>query len=67
MFGDGPSDWNFQHLVRRSTQLLVNYVNASRGLPPLEILAPPAQVRQELGGDELLVELHWVQVLEALQ
>lgn len=33
--------WNFQHLVRRSTRLLVNYVNARRGLPPLEILAPP--------------------------
>ncbi len=33
--------WNFQHLVRRSTRLLANYVNASRGLPPLEILAPP--------------------------
>lgn len=33
--------WNFQHLVRRSTRLLVNYVNASRGLPALEILAPP--------------------------
>lgn len=33
--------WNFQHLVRRSTRLLVNYVNAQRGLPPLEILAPP--------------------------
>ena len=33
--------WNFRHLVRRSTRLLVNYVNASRGLPALEILAPP--------------------------
>jgi len=33
--------WNFQHLVRRSTRLLVNYVNASRGLPSLEILASP--------------------------
>lgn len=33
--------WNFQHLVRRSTRLLVNYVNAQRGLPSLEILAPP--------------------------
>jgi predicted nucleic acid-binding protein len=33
--------WNFQHLVRRSTRLLVNYINARRGLPPLEILAPP--------------------------
>lgn len=33
--------WNFKHLVRRSTRLLVNYVNASRGLPALEILAPP--------------------------
>ena len=33
--------WNFKHLVKRSTRLLVNYVNASRGLPTLEILAPP--------------------------
>jgi hypothetical protein len=33
--------WNFKHLVWRSTRLLVNYVNASRGLPSLEILAPP--------------------------
>ncbi|MCS7198630.1 MAG: type II toxin-antitoxin system VapC family toxin [Candidatus Bipolaricaulota bacterium] len=33
--------WNFQHLVRRSTRLLVNYINAQRGLPSLEILAPP--------------------------
>ncbi|MEM4382222.1 MAG: PIN domain-containing protein [Candidatus Caldarchaeum sp.] len=33
--------WNFRHLVRRSTRLLVNYVNAQRGLPSLEILAPP--------------------------
>jgi hypothetical protein len=33
--------WNFAHLVRRSTRLLVGYVNATRGLRALEILAPP--------------------------
>ncbi len=33
--------WNFRHLVKRSTRLLVNYINAKRGLPSLEILAPP--------------------------
>jgi len=33
--------WNFDHLVKRSTRLLVSYVNATRGLAALEILAPP--------------------------
>jgi predicted nucleic acid-binding protein len=33
--------WNFVHLVKRSTRLLVGYVNATRGLRALEILAPP--------------------------
>lgn len=33
--------WNFQHLVKRSTRLLVNYVNATKGLRSIEILAPP--------------------------
>jgi len=33
--------WNFRHLVKRSTRLLVNYVNTKRGLRPIEILAPP--------------------------
>lgn len=33
--------WNFTHLVKRSTRLLVAYVNATRGLRALEILAPP--------------------------
>jgi len=33
--------WNFRHLVRRSTRLLVNYINVERGLPTIEILAPP--------------------------
>ncbi len=33
--------WNFKHLVKRNTRLLVNYLNAQRGLPSIEILAPP--------------------------
>ena len=33
--------WNFRHLVRRSTRLLVNYINVERGLRTIEILAPP--------------------------
>jgi predicted nucleic acid-binding protein len=33
--------WNFQHLVKRSTRLLVNYVNAKQGFRMIEILAPP--------------------------
>ena len=32
--------WNFKHLVRRNTRLLVNAVNAQRGLRSIEILAP---------------------------
>lgn len=43
MFGgaDVLVSWNFAHRVKRNTRLLVNYVNATRGLRPLEILAPP--------------------------
>lgn len=33
--------WNFKHMVKRNTRLLVNYLNAQRGLPNIEILAPP--------------------------
>lgn len=33
--------WNFEHLVKRGTGLLVNYVNSTRGLRAIEILAPP--------------------------
>lgn len=33
--------WNFRHLVRRSTRLLVNSVNAKLGVRTIEILAPP--------------------------
>ncbi len=33
--------WNFHHMVRRGTRLLVNYVNAMKGLRAIEILAPP--------------------------
>lgn len=33
--------WNFKHLVKRSTRLLVNYVNTREGLRTIEILAPP--------------------------
>lgn len=33
--------WNFKHLVKRSTRLLVNYINANQGLRTIEILAPP--------------------------
>jgi len=33
--------WNFKHLVKRSTRLLVNYINARQGLRTIEILAPP--------------------------
>ncbi len=32
--------WNFKHLVRRNTRLLVNAVNARHGLRNIEILAP---------------------------
>lgn len=33
--------WNFRHMVKRSTRLLVNYINTRRGLRSIEILAPP--------------------------
>lgn len=33
--------WNFRHLVRRSTRLLVNYLNTRHNLQTIEILAPP--------------------------
>ena len=33
--------WNYRHLVRRRTRLLVNYVNDKFGFRPIEILAPP--------------------------
>lgn len=33
--------WNFKHLVKRNTRLLVNSINAQRGLRSIEILAPP--------------------------
>jgi len=33
--------WNFKHLVRRSTRLLVNYINIKQGFRAIEILAPP--------------------------
>lgn len=33
--------WNYTHLVNRRTRLLVNYVNAVRGVPAIELLAPP--------------------------
>lgn len=33
--------WNFQHLVKRKTRLLVNLVNSMQGYKLLEIIAPP--------------------------
>ena len=33
--------WNFRHMVKRNTRLLVNYVNAEHGLGGIEILPPP--------------------------
>jgi predicted nucleic acid-binding protein len=33
--------WNFDHMVKRGTRLLVNYVNATQSLRNIEILAPP--------------------------
>ncbi len=33
--------WNFRHLVKRSTRLLVNYINTRQGVRAIEILAPP--------------------------
>ncbi len=38
---DALVSWNFKHLVRRRTRLLVNYLNAQLGLRTIEILAPP--------------------------
>ena len=38
---DALISWNFRHLVKRITRLLVNYVNTRRGLRNIEILAPP--------------------------
>ncbi len=32
--------WNFEHLVKRKTKLLVNYVNALKGYKPIEIVSP---------------------------
>jgi len=33
--------WNFKHLVNRRRRAKINEVNTTRGLPGLEILAPP--------------------------
>jgi hypothetical protein len=33
--------WNFRHLVNRRRRARVNDVNVSRGLPTIEIVAPP--------------------------
>jgi hypothetical protein len=33
--------WNFKHMVKRNTRLLINYLNAQHGLRNIEILAPP--------------------------
>jgi predicted nucleic acid-binding protein len=33
--------WNYRHLVKRRTRLLVNYLNDKFGLRSIEILAPP--------------------------
>jgi predicted nucleic acid-binding protein len=33
--------WNFRHLVNRRRRAQINEVNISRGLPMIEILAPP--------------------------
>lgn len=43
VFGDADilGSWNFKHLVRRSTRLLVNYINTKQGFRTIEILAPP--------------------------
>ena len=43
VFGDADIlvSWNFKHLVKRSTRLLVNYINTKKGLRMTEILAPP--------------------------
>ena len=33
--------WNFKHLVNRQRRALINQLNISRGLPMIEIVAPP--------------------------
>jgi len=33
--------WNFKHLVNRRRRAMVNQVNTARGLPTIEIVAPP--------------------------
>jgi predicted nucleic acid-binding protein len=33
--------WNFKHLVNRRRRALVNQLNISKGLPTIEIVAPP--------------------------
>lgn len=33
--------WNFKHMVKRNTRLLVNYLNAQHGLRSIEILTLP--------------------------
>jgi predicted nucleic acid-binding protein len=33
--------WNFKHLVNRRRRGMVNQVNISKGLPTIEIVAPP--------------------------
>ena len=33
--------WNFKHLVNRRRRALVNQLNTARGLPTIEIMAPP--------------------------
>lgn len=33
--------WNFKHLVNRRRRAMVNDVNVTRGLPHIEIVAPP--------------------------
>ena len=33
--------WNFKHLVNRRRRGMVNQVNLSKGLPMIEIVAPP--------------------------
>ena len=33
--------WNFKHMVNRTRRAKVNEVNTSKGLPSIEIIAPP--------------------------
>ena len=33
--------WNFKHLVNRQRRALINQLNISKGLPMIEIVAPP--------------------------